>query len=1235
AAYTDKFNLWQEGAIKAVMELKNCAVDTAKTIIHDFKQQGFTTKAFYHQLQEWATPKTIIDKTPSYALDLRTLKKIAQDFDNPIFIHLVRHPYSMVNSFEKYHMEQVLYLKPHNYTSKELGELVWLKSHQNILNLLENVPQNRRFSLRYEDLVQQPKIVLEKLCQQIGLDFHDQLLTPYKNIQQQNINGIHADSRSMSDSNLLNFKGINAQKAEEWKAALEDNFLSDTTWQVAEKLGYETLRSETQGLSPSRNDFGRGKTSVSNIKSSPNHTTDIAIIGMSCRVAGANTLHEFWMNLVNGTDVSTAVTAEELTKAGLDANLLNQSSHVARKLSLDNFDCFDAPFFGYHPNEAKMMDPQHRVLLEVAYAALENAGYNPFDYEGKIGIFGGVAKNTYFTNNIATHPDLLADSEEYTSILGSEKTFSISRIAYKLNLKGPAVNVQTACSTSGTAVHLACQSILNGDSDMVIVGGGRIHPELALGYEYTEGGPLSPDGYLRAFDADAKGMVRGNGMVSIVLKKLDQALEDRDHIWAVIKGTAINNDGSDKIGFTAPSINGQAEAITKALAKARLNANDIDYIEAHGTGTILGDPIEVAGLTKAFEKTTDNKQFCAIGSVKTAIGHLDAGSCIAGIIKTALALKYELLPPSLNFEKPNPQIDFANSPFYVNDKLSRWERGERLRRAGVSSFGLGGTNAHIILEESPQPIISNKTATKPNHHLLLLSAKSEEVLAEQQANLAEFLARKEDIDLTDVAYTLATGRATFAHRSAKIGSIKISSFGKDLIVQNAPIVFLFPGGGAQYLSMTKGLYETYPTFRAKVDFCVDFLKQEENIDIQPFLQSSENLDLAQQIKTPTIALTTLFTVEYALAKLWQHWGIEPTQMIGHSMGEYTSACLAGVFSVEDGLRLVTLRGRLFESLSTTGGMLSVSLSEAALTPYLNTGTTISVINKPDNCTVSGSKAALGELAKRLAIDKVETANIHINVAAHSAHIDPIVPEFRAFLETIDFHPPTVPIISNLTGKWAQETEICTSQYWVNHLRQTVRFSDGLATILQQDNSLLLEVGPGQTLSTFARQHPQKNKSHFVYSSVRHPKETADDVAFILKTLGKMWCQGVDINWQNYYQHFLPNRVSLPTYPFARNRYWIDRQLAVGSQQSAVDSRQLAVGGREDMPDFKNLAYLNAYEQSEEEQNPLTNSSENMVEESDISTISRKAHLTDLIKEILFELSGLEPDEMEADATFLE
>lgn len=1221
-AFDKRFSLWKEGAIQAVMRLQNCDVETAKALIQNLTHEEISTKDFYKKLQQWATPKTIIDKTPAYALDASILQKINEDFESPFFIHLMRHPFSMVQSFEKYHLNQVLHLKTHPYNAKQLAELVWLYSHRNITTFLEGIPTNQKFHIKYEDLVQRPEEILRKLYQQLGQPFHKNLLNSYEDIKQKGLQGIYEVSRSMSDSNMLKFKQINAAKATDWKGVFTNNFLSEQTIDLAKKLGYHQWTNNgnnssttNQGLVDAQNSFE---------KSDEITSTDIAIVGMACRVAGAENLHEFWMNLVSGADVSQEVQIEDLKKYGLA--LKEDSSHISRAFTLKNIDCFDAPFFGYHPKEAALMDPQHRILLEVAYAALESAGYNSQQYEGNIGIYGGIAQNTYFNENIATHPDLLKAASEYSEMLVNEKSFAISRVAYKLNLKGPAVNVQTACSTSGTAIHLACQSILNGDANMTLVAGGRIHANLNAGYDYTEGGPLSPDGYIRAFDADAKGMVKGNGMLCIVLKKLDKAQADNDHIWAVIKSTAINNDGLDKIGFTAPSSKGQAKAISKALSKAGLKGDDIDYIEAHGTGTILGDPIEIGGLSEAFRQTTSRKQFCGIGSVKTAIGHLDAGACLAGIIKTALALKYELLPPTLNYENPNPQINFEQSPFYVVDKLKPWKKGDRIRRAGVSSFGLGGTNAHIILEEvgSRQSAEENRglgqenddkgkeqLTASPDSHLLLLSAKKEGILAIQETNLKALLERKSDVSLTDVAYTLAVGRASFQHRKAIIKG------NKDTIVtgqrtEPRTVTFLFPGGGAQYVGMAGQLYTTFPYFREQVDYCVQFLKEDAQLNIQPFLFPTQALShLEEEIKKPTYALATLFTIEYALARLWQHWGVQPSRLIGHSMGEYTAACIAGVFSVEDAIRLIVKRGQLFERLPQKGGMIRVALSAMEVSDFLIPNTSISVINRKDSCVISGKIEAIEKLENTLIANEIEVVRIPIQVAAHSALIEPIIPEFKAFLKTISFEKPKLPIISNIDGKWADETAITTPEYWVKHLRQTVHFADGLSTILETNYGVLLEVGPGQSISTIARQHSAKTKQHLVLPSVRHPKENISDVFFIHKTLAKLWCNGLEIDWQHYYKPFTPVRTPLPTYPFERKRYWIE-------PASSDNKNTLPV---------KNIISQksnNAKQVIEKNKAPLNS-----------NILNRKDYLSSLVKDILYELSGMPPEEMENEATFLE
>ncbi len=1327
-AYRGKFTLWSEGLVRAVMELKNCSADQAIDLLRVLEIQGYSTKQMYVKLQEWAGEKILVDKSPSYALDSAVLNKAERDFENAVYIHLVRHPYSMVHSFEQYHMDQVLYLEPHNFSSRNLGELVWLESHRNISEFLEKIPRHRHIRVIYEELISHPSKVMWEVCQKIGLPFHDNVLRPYSDLETKMIDGIYKHSRSMGDINFDKQTKINSSKANDWKGVIEDNFLCPETWSLATFFGYQKIDTKSEIVEepkidtpmeakhsdqnqnvkqPSDNiqentiiseieetakiptrefeveefkkpvnqdnhksekiknvnqieaefqnaeklvDLKDAQIQLDNLASKPNPSNftnapqdktpgkkksrknkknnDIAIIGMACRVAGANNLNEFWKNLVEGTDVSVELDFEE-----------NQiENQVNRSYVLADAESFDASFFGFHPKEAKMMDPQHRVFLEVALTALENAGYNPKKYVGRIGVFGGVARNSYFSNNIASHKQLLSNAAEYLDMLGSEKAFSVTRVAYKLNLKGPAVNVQTACSSSGVAVHLACQSILEGDSDIVLVGGGRIQPPLNNGYKYTEGGPLSPDGFCRAFDAKANGMVQGHGMVMIVLKKLEKAIKDRDHIWAVIKGTSINNDGSEKIGFTAPSIKGQSEAILKAHKKAKVKAESISYIEAHGTGTILGDPIEIQGLTKAFRKTTNKKQFCAIGSVKTNIGHLDAGACVAGIIKTALALKNELLPPNLHFESPNPQIDFVNSPFKVVSKLKPWKKGEFPRRAGVSSFGLGGTNAHVVLEEAPREELEVKEQTWPSE-ILIVSGKTENAL---NAQTSLYLKTGKN-NLANLAFSTAVGKQAWDQRKALIidnlnqvhseGSQKHTALTIKGHAQkrNHKVVFLFPGGGAQYLSMGKDLYHNLPVFRKHVDNCAELLKKHHGVKIDRVIKGE--VDPSFDLEKPSIALPALFTVEYALAMTWMEWGLIPAEMIGHSMGEYTAACISGVITLKDALALVTVRGKLFEKLPAEGGMLSVPVSEKEVLSHMDNGLCVAVINKPDNCVISGSIKSIDRLQTKLQNLGIETKKIHISVAAHSAQIEPILESFEYFLENIKFKKPRIPYISNVTGTWIKAKEATSSKYWIRHIRHTVRFSDGLETLFQHGDRIFLEVGPGQTLSTFARQHPSKNPKQLILASLRHPKENQNDLTFLQKTIAKLWVEGIEVNWEKFYRGQNRSRFPLPGYPFERKRFWIEAASVSSKQEaeSSIDSTEINVSSKEEKVSeihdellLEKGANISNPGSSIEKQQPKTG-----------NPITRKAILVSKIKHILYELSGLEPGEMDIQATFLE
>ena len=1232
-AYTGRFSLWSEGTIRTIMELKKCDADTAKGMMQTYEEENLSTKDFYQILQSWVGDRIIVDKSPSYAMDKMALEKADNDFDNAIFIHLSRHPYSMTKSFEKMHMDQVMFLEKHDYDSKETGELIWTESHKNISKFLEKIPDDRQFRIRYEDLVTDPEKVMNEMCEVVGLPFHPSLIKPYLDIENKMTDGLYDSSKPMGDPNLYKFKSIQAQKAGEWKDAQDDNFLSSTTWKLAEKLGYHKTNINFNQNLPLP--AGRSKSTNQKVENQKENQTyqnsplnqDIAIVGMSGRFPGAKNLDELWQNLIDEKDVSVEFNAEELEANGIDPNLLNDPNYVKRGMPLQDADKFDATFFGYLPKEAALMDPQHRIFLECAYAALEDAGYASQKYKGLIGIYGGVARNTYLVNNVITHPNYFKSIEDFTKGITQEKDFPATRVAYKLNLKGAAVNIQTACSSSGVAVHLACQSLLSGDNDIMLVGGGRIQPPVEAGHLHTEGHALSPDGYCRSFDANADGMVRGNGMAFIVLKKLENAIANGDTIHAVIKSTAIGNDGSDKVGFTAPSVKGQAATITKAYQKANINPETISYIEAHGTGTRIGDPIEIAALTKAFSNFTDKKSYCAISSVKSNIGHFDAGACVAGIIKTVLSFKNEKLPNTLHFKQPNSQINFKQTPFFVNEKLREWKKGHTPRRAGVSSFGLGGTNAHIILEEAPT-VEKNEPARTNN--LLLVSAKTETALKRNVENLGAFLERHPDLNVSDAAHTLQIGRQHFNHRmfivaNDKTTSTALKGFDKKKIHTNVlnkkqkQVSFMFPGGGAQHTNMGLGLYQSEPIFRMATDECLDILKNQHQLDLREILFPKQEVPLSEPLENPLHAISLLFTIEYATAALWLSYGVRPKEMIGHSLGEYVAACVAGVVSLEDALAMVVKRGQLFETLPQ-GGMLSVPMSPEELKPYMDDTLSFAAINKPNHCVVSGSVEAIGRIKTKLDQNEIESTRLHIRVAAHSLEVEPILEIFKEFLQKIKYSSPQIPIISNLTGTWAVAKNIASPEYWVNHLRQTVRFAEGIETLLQEDGRVLLEVGPGQTLSTFARQHPAKQKDQIILASLRHPKETMPDLDFFQKTLGQLWLEGIELDWQNVNELHRYQRIALPTYSFEKERHWLDAKPAIHNGTSTKEQPAISKNGvSNNIPtiDFQSTT------------NRQTMSQHNKLQYTQGDLILRD------LKNIFQDLSGIPAEEMNEQSTFLE
>lgn len=892
------------------------------------------------------------------------------------------------------------------------------------------------------------------------------------------------------------------------------------------------------------------KAAKENSRANDDESSEIAIIGMSCRFPGANNIDEFWKNLCEGVESVTQLSDEELLEAGVDPNLLNNPNYVKVAPMVEGYDVFDAEFFGYNPREAEMMDPQHRLFLQCAWESLENAGYTQEKYNGLIGVFAGASLSTYMFN-LYSNRKLMESVGNLQAIIGNDKDSLTTSVSYKLNLKGPSIAVQTFCSTSLVAVHLAAKSLLSGECQMALAGGATINVPHKNGYLYNEGGIFSPDGHCRAFDKDANGMLFGNGVGIVVLKRLKDALADRDSIIAVIKGSAINNDGSLKVGYTAPSVEGQSEVIASALENAGAAADSIGYIEAHGTGTQMGDPIEIAALTKAFRATTENKQFCAIGSVKTNMGHLDRAAGIAGLIKAALSLKNGIIPPSLNYTSPNPKIDFENSPFFVNTSLRKWETTDKPRRAGVSALGFGGTNAHIILEEAPP---SQNPSNKLPYQLLLFSGRTENALAANMQNFCDYLSLNSSADIADMAYTLQVGRKDFKYRKAFVCSgvedalnVLVGEEARRVISgkydnENKSITFMFPGQGSQYPNMGKGLYQLDPVFREQVDICCEILKQHIDLDLRSLIYPEGTADIKQAEETLSQTRYTqpaVFVIEYATAKMLCSWGIEPDAMIGHSIGEYVAAVLAEVMTLEDALMLVSARGRMIQALPG-GTMLGIPLSENEIAPFLNNALSLAAVNAPEQCVVSGSYEEINLLKDKLGQMGVECRELHTSHAFHSGMMEPVIEPFKQLFTAIELHAPKKPFISCVTGTWITESQAVDPAYWAQHLRGTVLFSYGITEILKDASQILIETGPGQTLSKLARQNVKDGSERYIISTIRHPNDKTEDMAFLLTGLGRLWIAGKNPDWDKFHKQEHRCRIPLPTYSFEGKRYWIDR-----------------------------------------------------------------------------------------------
>ncbi|QYD70512.1 amino acid adenylation domain-containing protein [Paraburkholderia edwinii] len=963
------------------------------------------------------------------------------------------------------------------------------------------------------------------------------------------------------------------------------------------------------------------------------HGGAIAVVGMSGRFPGARNVAELWANILAGRDCITHFDVTELEDS-FDESSRREARYVKARPILADVDRFDAGFFGVLSREAALTDPQQRIFLEIAWEAFEDAGYDPATIAGAVGVFAGTSMNTYFLKHVLSDRGVIDEFTsqfqigEYQKLVGAGD-FVATRTAYKLGLTGPAISVQTACSTSLTAIGLAVENLRSGRCDMALAGGVSVTFPQKRGYFYEEGGMGAPDGKCRPFDADAQGTVFGCGAGVVLLKRLDDALADEDPIYAVIRGVGINNDGSDKVGFTAPSVDAQARAIAIAHAEAGIDPASIGYIEAHGTATPLGDPIEFAGLVQAFRLGgVEGGQFCALGSAKANVGHLDAAAGVTGFIAASLALRNRVLPPLLHFGSPNPGIDVANSPFFFNVNARPWADGPTPRRAGVSSFGVGGTNVHVLLEEAPERADTCASTSAPQQEqglqILPLSARSAAALERAKANLAKHLAAHPGLPLADVAATLQTGRRAFAHRSVVIADsvdqaqAKLSKGAIEAQAPQAtpPVVFMFPGQGAQYPGMGEALYRSEPVYRQWIDKGAEVLAAHVGLDIRTLLfsETPEGDDTPHPIRSTIYAQPALFLVEYALAQLWMSRGIKPTAMIGHSVGELVAACVAEAISFEDALYLIARRGALMQS-AEPGAMLVVRLSEAELAPVLPNDVDLAAINAPSLSVVAGPFAAIEAFEAQLKASDIEHRRLHTSHAFHSRMMSGVVDDLAKVADTLCFAAPKLPYVSSVTGQWVSMDQPVQGHYWASHCRNVVRFSDALATVTAESKPLLLEIGPGRTLSTFVMQGLPKDRYQGAIASLPDFATRDRELAVLAEATGRLWLNGVTPDWKTV-QTEGARRVSLPTYPFEPERHWID----------APDARKTAITTSSSQP-ATTAAAIAAPASSD----AITETAQTAM--SQTVKIDRTPRLIAELASLLAEMSGEAPDTSNPDVTF--
>ncbi|MFF3536992.1 SDR family NAD(P)-dependent oxidoreductase [Streptomyces sp. NPDC002466] len=892
----------------------------------------------------------------------------------------------------------------------------------------------------------------------------------------------------------------------------------------------------------------------------------IAVVGMAGRFPGAGDLAGFWSNLRAGVASLTELTDRQLRDSGVAEQYLTDPDYVRIAPLLDGFDLFEPALFGITPREAEAMDPQFRVLLEICHTALQDAGYDPATHPGRIGMYSGARSNDYLGSHVRANPQFMTALGEARARLANHPDFMATNVSFRLGLRGPSVHSVTACSTSLVTVHMACSALLNDECDMALAGGVEIPVPATVGYRYSEGaGFLAADGVVRPFDAKASGTVFGAGAGVVVLKRLSRAVADRDTVHALVLGSAINNDGSGKAGYTSPDENGQAEVVAAALRRADIDPRSVGYVEAHGTGTLVGDPIEVAALNRAYGAGRSGGRDCGLGSVKGNVGHLGAAAGICGLIKAVHMVREGIVPASLNFDRPNPRIDFDGGPFHVVAGTTAWEESRTPRRAGVSSFGVGGTNAHVILEQPPAA--APRPPSRRPYHLLPFSARTATAVAALEDRFDTYLSGTGD-SLADISYTLTEGRADHALRHAlvvgtrddaarQVRDRRLSAAAHAVPRGRAPkLAYVLPGQGSQYPGMARDLYAQEPGFAAAIDRCADVLRASHGLDLGEVL-FADDADARDRIDRTSVTQPALFSVEYALACLLRSWGLEPGAMLGHSIGEYVAAALAGVMEVDDALRLVADRGALVESLPS-GSMAAVFLPEAELRPLLTTGVDVAAVNAPGICVVSGPTGAVEDLCDSLSRRGVGTTRLRTSHAFHSGMMEPVLEEFRERVDRVRLRPPAIPFVSTVTGDWITADQATDPAYWTRHVRACVRFSDAARVLLADGGYAFAEVGPGHALTNLIAELAKEETAPAVVAPLLGGgRDERDDARVLLEGIGTLWSHGVPVSWDRYWSHEERGRVHAPTYPYDRERFWVDPAVP---ESGAADAPAAGDGG---------------------------------------------------------------------------